>query len=479
MKRGLAFEPSDAEFLLTGPFTPKELLIYRLLPNYAGALISSVAFLVVFHNNTTAPLFAGIGLVLFQIVCAHASAAAGLWGGSLPGTSHRRVLWNFLAIGSIIILISIAFIPSSSDDATSDSIPDGGTVESSSLFESMMSLKFLHIIFYPTLTPTDMGETEFVPGQANLVATALGSNVLTRAEITGLLLVSAAAAVSLLVAFRLTKYFTETSITSTERLVKSREDESRGRGGLARTTITSAISGQLPLADYFYGAGAILWKNIVNARRSRQQLILAVICTLLLNLPWILDITLSAKAPGDEVLVLGAVFLGLLPLVLQRTLPFDFRHDGRQLSELRTLPLSPLLISLNEIIVPALVTLALQFASIFCLVFFLTGLRQLWLELLLILFLYPLIALGVNAVWNLHYLMFSSKKRATSGTSGNILVVFMSLIIFVPAGLVSQAYQSNPVMGGFVAAGLQLVIDAVLIFALGRLFENLRPGEEM
>jgi hypothetical protein len=43
--RGLAFEPPDLEFIFTRPFTPRQIVMYRLLPNYLFAVLEGLAFL--------------------------------------------------------------------------------------------------------------------------------------------------------------------------------------------------------------------------------------------------------------------------------------------------------------------------------------------------------------------------------------------------------------------------------------------------
>src|SRR5258706_15620108 len=40
-QRGLVFDPPDAEFLFIAPFTHRQILIYRLLPNYLYAILQA------------------------------------------------------------------------------------------------------------------------------------------------------------------------------------------------------------------------------------------------------------------------------------------------------------------------------------------------------------------------------------------------------------------------------------------------------
>src|SRR5262245_58369727 len=94
--------------------------------------------------------------------------------------------------------------------------------------------------------------------------------------------------------------------------------------------------------------------------------------------------------------------LGFLAFLLQRTLPFDFRCDGHHLVGFRTLPVPAFALALAEIAVPTGFCLLFQALGIAALMIF-AGFH--WATMLLVLFAFPAIALAVNAVWNLQYLL--------------------------------------------------------------------------
>ena len=51
LQRGLVFEPPDVQFLFTSPFTRRQLIFYRLLPNYLFALLQGVVFFALFESH--------------------------------------------------------------------------------------------------------------------------------------------------------------------------------------------------------------------------------------------------------------------------------------------------------------------------------------------------------------------------------------------------------------------------------------------
>jgi len=60
-----------------------------------------------------------------------------------------------------------------------------------------------------------------------------------------------------------------------------------------------------------------------------------------------------------------------------------------------------------------------------------------WPILLLLLFAYPAIALTLNSVWNLQYLLSATRRAAGHSQSpsavGTLMVVVLSFLVFVPA----------------------------------------------
>ena len=126
--------------------------------------------------------------------------------------------------------------------------------------------------------------------------------------------------------------------------------------------------------------GAVVWKNLVAARRSRRQLLVGFILTALYAgaltaLLWNVHGSQHAVAPGQATssdLVmrrftfhLGLAFwIAILAPFLQRIFPFDFRRDGQHLLDFRTLPMSPLWLVLAEVAVPVGFVLLCQAAAL-------------------------------------------------------------------------------------------------------------------
>ncbi|HEY2827728.1 MAG TPA: hypothetical protein VGJ04_09035, partial [Pirellulales bacterium] len=250
------------------------------------------------------------------------------------------------------------------------------------------------------------------------------------------------------------------------------------------------------LRPLFFGVGAIIWKNLIVATRSQRQIMLAAGFTfiytgLLVALRVVLH---RLMAEGGELPAhdlrdfdngLASMLVGLA-FFLQRSFPFDFRRDGQHLVGFRTLPISPLALALAEISVPTLFCLAFQAVAVLALM--LCG-RFEWLLLLVMLLGFPAVALGLNGVWNLHYLLAATKRaggKAESASSVTVLmVVALSFLIFYPAGWAALTIGKRvpgPIceaVGFGVWLAVQYAVDFCLLLLLAKLFQRFEVSDEV
>lgn len=472
LQRGLVFEPADIEFLFTSPFTQRQVICYRLLPNYLFAVIQSLIFLGLFSAHLAHPLRMALCLTLFQIACFHIATGAAIFAGVVSEELHHRIRWMLLASYFFVTALYLRvewdfkFVP------------------------SFFSSPLLQLLFYPAVNLPDLANA---PTPYNWALALRGSGIVTAPALWRNLFVCAGfalgAGLSLWLLLRLKANLFEASLAATTRTVETRLRLRQGRPA-AKSVNTSAKSFGLATRSIFKGAGAIVWKNLVVMRRSRRQMLLAAAFVFIYTgfftaLLWLYD-HLSRKAGGAPLyearsFTTGiAWFLGMLAFFLQRMFPFDFRRDGLHLLNFRTLPASPLAFTLAEIAVPTLLCLAAQACGAVPLIIY--GKFD-WPTLLLVLLGFPAISLALNAVWNLHYLLAATKRVAggASATSpvGMVLVVALSFLIFLPAGWttikIANHFVESQGLGFALAAGsgltVQYLVDLLLVLAMARLFQ--------
>jgi hypothetical protein len=471
MQRGLVFDPPDVEFLFTGPFTQNQVVLYRLLPNYLFALAQGLVFLALFAPHLKHPAACAACLILFQIACFHIAAGAAIYAGGISDRLHHRIRCMMLA--AYFVLTGVYF-------RAAWDIP---------IVPGFVAAPLAQLLFYPAVTLSDVATAP--PARQWSLALTASPSFWTR-ESWGLALYlavfAAGALATLAQLLKLKAGVFETSLSATTRVAENRRRLEQGRP-LAAVEPHQPVSMGLPQTRLFGGGGAIVWKNLVAARRSRREIVLALAFTtiytaFLVGLRWAMHRLgsqggeLGEQQLRDFDLSLFSLMVAL-PFFLQRTFPFDFRRDGHHLLSFRTLPVSAFALVLAEIAVPTLCCLAFQSVGVAVLMCFA---RFDWIVIVLVLLAFPAIVLAVNCVWNLHYLL-SAAKRAGGGAHsdtavGTLMTVVLSFLVFFPAGWAGPEIGRH-IKGPFGdAAGLatalavQYGVDFLLLLALAELFQR-------
>ena len=477
LQRGLVFEPPDVEFLFTSPFTQRQIVLYRLLPGYLFALVQGTVFLVLFAPHLKHPVMTSGGVVLFQIVCFHVSAGAAIFAGTISEAAHHRIRWMMMGA---FFLITALYLRG---------------VLGLKLIPAFVSSPLTQVFFYPAVTLSDVGTAPFL-GQWTLrwVKSNSWSTFGAWEAIFYLGAFAVAAAMSLWLVLRLRANIFETSLATTTRAAERRLRFQQGRS-VRVVELVQLRSRRLPKARLFRGVGAIIWKNLVVARRSRRSLGLAVAFALIYSgffiaLRWLFHehLTQGGRLPEREILNFDRIIGGMMCVqvfFLQRALPFDFRRDGNHLVGFRALPISPFGLALAELCVPTVFSFVFQVVGLLALVIFA---HFAWTLALLSLLVFPAIALALNGVWNLHYLLAATRRAGGKAESASpvalLMVVALSFLIFYPAGWTALQVGrhtlgrfSEPLAMG-VGLVVQYLVDFLLVLILARLFQRFEVSRD-
>jgi hypothetical protein len=477
LQRGLVFEPPDVQFLFTSPFTQRQIIFYRLLPGYLFALAQSVVFLALFAPHLKHPLLTYACLMLLQIACFHIASGAAIFAGTLSEQAHHRIRWMLLGVYFVITALYLR------------------AVLGLKLIPSFVSSSFTQVFFHPAVTLSDVGTAPPI-GQwtLRLVKNSSVSTDNLWLSFFYLGVFGFAAAMSLWLLLRLKADIFETSLATTTRVAERRLRLQQGRG-LDVVEETQQRSVSLPDARLFHGVGAIIWKNLIVAMRSKRELSLAaafalIYTGLLVALRWLFNhhISQGGQLPAREVMDFDKIIGGMLCIqvfLLQRAFPFDFRRDGNHLVGFRTLPVTPFALALAELAVPTALCLAFQAVGILVLVIFA---HFDWLMALLSLLFFPAIVLALNGVWNLHYLLAATKRAGGKAESASpvalLMVVVLSFLIFYPAGW-TALWVGRHTFGKFseplasvTGLGIQYFVDFLLVLALARLFQRFEVSRD-
>jgi hypothetical protein len=476
LQRGLVFEPPDIEFLFTSPFTQRQIIFYRFLPNYVFAFAQSLVFYFLFQSHLKHPVLTSACLMLVQVACFHIAAGSAIFAGTLSERAHHRCQWMLLSCYFVIIALYFR------------------TAWDLHLIPSFISSPFVQILFYPATNLSDIGSAPVVGQWAVHLLKSDPSALSNVWQPTAYLFAFILAAViSLALVLRLKADIFETALASSARAAEKRLKLRQGR----EVTVVSEgefSSTALPRFYLFHGVGAIIWKNFVVAGRSKRQIFLAAGFTFiytgfLVALRVVLHrlMAVGGQLPERDLRDfdngLASMLVGLA-FFLQRFFAFDFRRDGQHLVTFRTLPISPLALALAEISVPTLFCLAFQAVAVLALM--LCG-RFEWPLVLAMLLGFPAVALGLNGVWNLHYLLAATKRaggKAESASSVTVLmVVALSFLIFYPAGWAAITIgrlvpgpTCEPV-GFAVWLMVQYAVDFCLLLLLSKLFQRFEVSD--
>jgi len=475
--RGLVFDPPDVEFLFTSPFTQRQIVFYRLLPGYLFAVVQGLVFFVLFEPHLKHALLVSLCLVLLQIICFHLATGAAIFAGTISEQSHHRIRWMMLGVCFLITALYLR------------------AAWGLKLIPPFVSSPFTQLFFYPALTLTDFASAPSFNQWTLSLVTGNSYQLQILAQVVCYLgLFAAVAVLSLWLLLRLKADIFEASLATTTRAAEKRLRLRQGRR-IAEAMETQQDSASLPSVRFFRGVGAIVWKNLVVASRCKRELLFAAGFTLiytgfLIALRWLLHHQMSqgGQLPAREVREFDKILVGLLcflVFILQRAFPFDFRRDGHHLVGFRTLPISPLALALAELTVPTAFCLAFQALGIVVLMF-LSGFD--WLMILLMLLAFPAVALALNGVWNLHYLLAATNRAGGKAHSPSpvamIMVVALSFLIFYPAGWIASQVgrhtygpTSEPLaFGAFLL--VQYAVDFLLILTLAKLFQRFEVSRD-
>lgn len=475
LQRGLVFELPDTQFLFTGPFTRAQIMVYRLLPSYLYSVVQAGVFLLLFGAQLKHPALMFACLVFFQNMCFHIAAGVAVWAGTLTNQAHERIRWMILASYAIL---------------TISYLRGAWGVQ---LAPGFLGRPAAQMLFYPAADVTALATgAGVVAWGKHLVeaSTAAGSSLLLSAVFPAAFGFSALISLSWLLRFEGELF--EPALASSWQAAERRARLQRGEGCAAGSGL-STVSAPLPRNGWFFGVRAIIWKNVVIACRSRRELFMAgafaaIYIGFLTGLRWTLR-RYSQEGGGlpeqqvrdfDLALIGMLAFLGFL---VQRSLSFDFRRDGRHLAGFRGLPIGGFGLVLAELAVPVSVCLFLQAVGLLVLIMF--GVEWRFLVFLLA---FPAVALGLNGVWNVHYLLAATRRAGGKAESASpvtlLMVVALSFLIFYPAGwLAIEAGQHLRSQTSSIALGLavwlvtQYSIDFLVLALMARLFERFETIE--
>jgi len=321
-KTGVHFSGAEIDFLFSGPFTRRELLVYKLLPGAAGALFTALLFSIVFLIYTTHWIAAFVGFWLTMIFVQLFSTAAVLISQTVAEQAYSR-------FRRVVLLVGLGFVGLGLWWGFSN-IEDGGLLPVVRQFHDSWPGTLL-------LAPFD------VFGRA-ITAQTLAPELLLWGSIAVVIDLALLALV-----LRLDVNYMESSV-AVNRKIYRRLQQMRRSGGIVWAGKSTARI-RLPKLPWLGGAGPVARRQLISAVRSGPGVIIFL---LLILMPMTVMMLAMRHGSNDAPWGIVPFVLVFATVMLSRMLPFDFRGDLDQMDWLKSLPLRPSAIAAGQIIVPTL-----------------------------------------------------------------------------------------------------------------------------
>lgn len=446
------FSQNEINFLFTGPFSRRDLVVYKFCTYFAGAIVSALIITVLIPPRASTGIAAFSGTLLTLLFIQLSSAAIRMVGLAFDGTWLTRVkrpaMMLAIAAAGAITFYTLAI--------SGETVVDVLTGLRHSWLGSIVLAPF--IVFAEIV----LAETIF-PDLAGWVLVAIVIN-----------------AVLLAIIIKLDGRTSDRALSENSRLSNRWLRVKRGGSFWASDKTTSRSLRRSPVLG---GLGPIAWRQAINAVRNSGRVILVFMAIAALTGPLLANADMLTTASGT----IGMLYF-FVAFVLPRTLVCDFRGELGKIEHYKALPIAPWRICAGQLIMPVVLSSAIQLVLIISVLPFLDLTSAVLLAALAVFVLpFNLILYGLE---NLVFLFFPSKLvpvgRVDFDFLGRTLVDFVlkTLLIFSALGLARAAgLFAQRMTGGFwlpfgLTSWLLLAFIGLLtIPAMGYAFKRFKISE--
>jgi hypothetical protein len=382
--KAISFTPGEVDMLFPGPFTRRQLIVYKLGKSTAAAMLSALFLSVLLHRHARwwPACYMGVflSLLFIQFFSINAVIVTQTLGTRLQARVRLAVFIGAVVAGALIAREVF-----------------GGSTPLS--VEQMMQSIGSSGIGYLVLAPFScFAEAMTAPTLAELLHWGLPAITIDVALLALLLMLDA-------------NYLEAASVASERRYAQLQ----RIRGGsFLSVGMSSSASWHVPQPPFLGGVGPVVWRQITGAARSSKGLLFLLLILAVGAAP----LAYSTGRQTHQFIWTFATVAAWLTLLVSTMLKFDFRGDLDLMDTLKSLPLRPWALATGQLLAPslllgvthlALLAVAAHFVSHHASAFICAAVLVLPLDLLLF------------AVENLLFLLFPTRPAAASPGDFQIL----------------------------------------------------------
>jgi len=397
------FSPNEINFLFTGPFHRRDLIIYKFAAYVAGVTLSSVFVTLLVQPDAGSVLPVFIATLLTLVFVQLNSAVISMAGHALDGGRFARLKWPTLGVIGALGAAALVYAWAT---------PGLG------IFDLMAEFRHSWIGTLILIPYIVFAELFVAPSVSDMALWALVAIIINAALLRAAILLDART--------------TDRALAENARL-SSRWERIKQGGSFWATERTEVAS--IRHAPSLGGLGPIAMRQALNASRNSLRLILVFAGLAACVAP----ISSALGAPVTEPQTMMIVYI-FLAFILPRNLVCDFRGDLSRMEIYKTLPIAPWRICAGQLVVQTLLAYVIALTIIASAFVFEEAVTA-QVALILAAFALPLTFL-IYAVENTVHLLFPTKLvamgRADFEFLGRSIVEFIAKTIFVLAAIAAS-----------------------------------------
>ncbi|WP_282181983.1 putative ABC exporter domain-containing protein [Aliiroseovarius marinus] len=398
------FSPAEINFLFTGPFRRRDLIIYKFGAYVAGATLSSALIAVFAQGQTGSALTAFFASLLTITFVQLNSAVIVMTSQTLEGSRLARIRYPVIALLFAAAAASIVY---------AWIVPDRSLFDLLSAFRHSWTGTIIlipYIVFAELFVSSSLSQLAFWGCIAFLINAAL-----------------------LRAAIALDARTTDRALSENAR--ESSRWERVKQGGSYWATQRAEVR-SIHRSPAWGGLGPIAWRQALNVSRNSLKVVAVFTGIAACAGPLIAAVGIPLSDP--RVLTVIYTFFGF---ILPRTLVCDFRGDLSRMEIYKTLPIAPWRICAGQLVVQVLVTYVVVLSLIVSITVFEKGFVTSG-ALVLAAFALPLTVL-IYTIENTIHLLFPKKLvpmgRADFEFLGRSLVEFIAKTIVILIAVAASA----------------------------------------
>ena len=401
-ERAVHFKPAEVYLLFSGPFSRRDLLIYKVIQFALGSLFGSLLISLYALRFCTwwIAVFAGLFLTFaFMQLLSMAVVLVRQMISEHAYTRGRRLI--LAAIGVLVAFGAWSALWTGLED---------GVVAAVQTFQSS-GVGTVVLAPFMVLVRTFTAGTLF-PGFVAWGTLALCMNLAL-----------------LILVIRLDADYTEVAVSVSRKVYKRLEQMKRG--SVAAPIKAGASWYRVPALPWLGGAGPLAWQQLMHALRTSQSALMLLFFVGLASGPTLVGMMGKGEAVVGEAVGLSFMVAGILGFVI----PFGFPSAKDSMDWLKMLPIGAVGIAAGEMAVPVCLITAVQ-------LLFYSGVTILnpdaiTVLLLAVLYLIPFNILFVGIV-NFVFLLFPTRAAAGPGDlqnfGGHLIFMFLIMLTLVVVG---------------------------------------------